>query len=558
MKRRRLVLKIPKDGGGSHRKDAQVLAALYGLVHDLARTPDLQTIADCFFSHGRQLFDAEYGFLLLAESSGSELRGLAAYGPHTEGFADEIIQVRDEMAPTAVAFRQRRPVIVPDVAASPQVSERLRRKYHFVKSMWVVPLMNGTQEIGILTLGYATHRQPTAKELQLLPLLGDEAALAIAQRQREDELRQSEARLRVMFEKNRAVKLLIDPESGAILDANPAAADFYGYTRDDLRRMRITDLNVLPPAQVAAAMAQAVGEQQLSFRFQHRLASGALREVEVYSSPLLLHDRPLLYSIIHDVTDRVRAEEELRTLNTELEQRVVARTADLQWALSELQQLTRIAAHDLQEPVRVITSYVQLLAQNYQDRLDPEAHDLITTIVAGTKRLQRLMLDLLAYSEVSIRQLESTWVDCETLMTTIFADLRGAIADRGAVITHDLLPTVWGDAALLQLVFRNLIHNGIKFNDHAPPSVHVSADRLAGAWRFAIADNGTGIEPQLAERIFLPFQRLHVREPYPKPGIGLALSKKIIDRHGGRIWVESTPGQGSTLYFTLAEPDPEQ
>ena len=107
-------------------------------------------------------------------------------------------------------------------------------------------------------------------------------------------------------------------------------------------------------------------------------------------------------------------------------------------------------------------------------------------------------------------------------------------------------------------MFRNLIHNGIKFNDHAPPSVHVSADRLAGAWRFAVADNGTGIAPQLAERIFLPFQRLHVREPYPKPGIGLALSKKIIDRHGGHIWVESTPGQGSTLYFTLAESDSEQ
>src|SRR5262249_22990677 len=145
------------------------------------------------------------------------------------------------------------------------------------------------------------------------------------------------------------------------------------------------------------------------------------------------------------------------------------------------------------------------------------------------------------------------WVACEILVAHVRVDVRGALVDRGAIIPHDRLPKVWGDFHLLQLVFRNLIHNGIKFHDRTPPSVHVRAERLVGVWRFAVRDNGAGITPQLAERIFLPFQRLHVREPYPKPGIGLALCKKIIERHGGRIWLDSQSSGGATFYFTLAD-----
>ncbi len=535
----------------SSLEDAPVLALPYQFMHDLARAPDFTALANALFGHGHQLLDAQYGFLLFANSNATELRGVAAYGPHTEDFTNEIIQLQEDLALTTLAFQQQRPTIITNTTTSPQVSERLRQKYHFVKSAWIVPLMNGTQAIGIWILGYAYQRLPTTKEEQLLHLLSDEAAFALERKRGEEELRQSEARHRVMFEKNRAVKLLIDPESSAIVDANPAAADFYGYSKDQLCHMRITDLNILPSEQLALALKQAVAERKSAFRFQHRLASGAIREVEVYSSPLLLHDRPVLYSIIHDVTERIRAEEEIQRLNAELEQRVTARTADLQWAIAELQQLTRIAAHDLQEPVRTISAYLQLLTQNYQDKLDADAHDLMTTISEATKRLQRLMLDLLAYAEVSTREMEFTSVDCETLVTTVLADLRGAIADRGAVITHDPLPRIWGDAGLLHLVFRNLIHNGIKFHSQALPSVHVSAALLDDAWTFTVSDNGVGIAPHLAEKIFLPFQRLHTHEPYPKPGIGLALCKKIIERHHGCIWVDATFAQGATFHFLV-------
>jgi PAS domain S-box-containing protein len=545
----------PKRSKGSYnfiRKDTQGLAALYGLVRDLTRAPDLTAIADCLFGHSRQLLGAEFGFLLLAENSGTELRGIAAYGPHTDSFLHETVRV-DELAPIALAFQQRQSLIIVDLPTSLQLSEDWRKKYHFVNSAWLVPLMSGAQAVGLLILGYTAPRQPTAKELRLLQLLGDEAALSLEQKRYDKAMRQSETLYRLMFEKNRAVKLLIDPESGAILEANPAAADFYGYSQEDLRRMRMSDLNVWPSAQATSGLPPLVDEPRSSFRFQHRLASGIIREVEVYSSSFLVDKRSLVHSVIHDVTEQVYTEKELRTLTADLKQQVDAQAAKSQWALSELQQFMRIASHDLQEPVQVIATYTQLLAQNSQDRLNAEAYELITTITESTKRLQRLMLDLLAYSEGSTRQMEYAWVDCETLIVNVLADLRGAIADRGATITHTLLPEVWGDTPLLQLVFRNLIHNGVKFHDRAPPSVHVSAERLDGAWRFAVQDNGAGVAPQLAERIFLPFQRLHVREPYPKPGIGLALSKKIIERHGGRIWLESQSGGGTTFYFTLPD-----
>jgi light-regulated signal transduction histidine kinase (bacteriophytochrome) len=257
-----------------------------------------------------------------------------------------------------------------------------------------------------------------------------------------------------------------------------------------------------------------------------------------------------------DITERKQAEEAIRTLNTELEQRVTERTAELQWTIAELQQLTRFAAHDLQEPVRIVTSYVYLLAARYRGKLDEEADKFIQYTVDGMKRLQRLLLDLLAYSEASTQRLEYTAVDGEALVAGALADLRGSIVDRGAVITHDPLPVVWGDETQLRIVFRNLISNGIKFHNGSPPWVYIAATQKNSLWVFSVQDNGVGVEPQDSERIFLIFQRRHAKEPYPKPGVGLAICKKIIERHGGRIWVESTFGKGATFYFTLPVKSP--
>jgi light-regulated signal transduction histidine kinase (bacteriophytochrome) len=259
--------------------------------------------------------------------------------------------------------------------------------------------------------------------------------------------------------------------------------------------------------------------------------------------------------VTRDMTSRRQAEEEIRQLNTELEQRVVQRTVQLQRTTEDLQQFARIAAHDLQEPLRQIMNYVQLLSHRYQGKLDANADEFIGYAIAGAKRLQQLILDLQAYTEIETRPQTLTTVDSEALLAGALGDLRGSIAERGATVTHDALPLVWGDAAQLQIVFRNLLSNGIRFRDTQPPHVHISATPQGQEWRFAVQDNGIGIALQDQEQIFTVFKRLHHQEPYPKPGVGLAVCKRIIERHGGKIWVDSAPGQGATFFFTLPAPE---
>jgi PAS domain S-box-containing protein len=239
------------------------------------------------------------------------------------------------------------------------------------------------------------------------------------------------------------------------------------------------------------------------------------------------------------------------TERKDMEDKLNRQAVELQWMLAELQQFARLATHDLQEPLRMVTCYVQLLAQRYHNRLDENAERWITYAVEGSKRLQRLILDLLAYHEIGTQMQKLTSVECESVLTGALTDLRGSIAERGAIVTHDPLPTVWGDASQLQVLFRNLISNGIKFHRQEPPHVHISATHTENTAVFSVRDNGVGIEPQHIERLFLVFQRLHSQEPYPKPGVGLAMCRKIVRGHGGRIWIESESGKGTTFFFTI-------
>jgi PAS domain S-box-containing protein len=218
----------------------------------------------------------------------------------------------------------------------------------------------------------------------------------------------------------------------------------------------------------------------------------------------------------------------------------------------ELEQFAYVASHDLQEPLRMISSYTQLLARRYKDRLDSDAHDFIRYAVSGASRMQQLINDLLAYSRVGTRGKERQLVDCSELLGEAIANLQAAIQSSGALVTNDELPQVWVDKTQLVQVFQNLICNGLKFRGQEPPRVHISASPGANdEWTFSVRDNGIGIDPRFHQRIFVIFQRLHGIEQYSGTGIGLAICKKVVERHGGRIWVESEPGTGTTFYFTL-------
>ena len=230
---------------------------------------------------------------------------------------------------------------------------------------------------------------------------------------------------------------------------------------------------------------------------------------------------------------RVQAEEELARSNVELE------------------QFASAASHDLQEPLRMVTSYAQILADDYKDRLDSDADRYINYVVDGASRMKVLIDDLLAYSRIGSQAAPLEPVDCNAVLQLVLGDLAGAIDDGGARVTHDPLPEVMGDGTQLAQVFQNLISNGIKFRGEALPHVHVSTKQAEGDWVFSVRDNGIGIDPRHYERIFQMFQRLHHRSQYPGTGIGLALCNKVVQRHGGRIWVESEPGSGSAFCFTI-------
>ena len=267
----------------------------------------------------------------------------------------------------------------------------------------------------------------------------------------------------------------------------------------------------------------------------------------------------LVYRAIQkETSDRKQAEASLKKLNEELEHRVQERTTELKDANTnllrsnrELEQFAYVASHDLQEPLRAINSYTQLLARKYQGNLDAKADKYIGYIVEGATRMQQLINDLLSFSRVGTKAKEFEAIACEAVLSKVLSNLRVAITESRSVVTHDPLPTVMGDEIQLIQLFQNLIGNAIKFHREEPPRVHISAQQSKNEWVFSVRDNGIGMEAEYFDRIFTIFQRLHSKSEYPGTGIGLAVCKKIVERHGGRIWLESTLGVGTTFHFTI-------
>lgn len=282
-----------------------------------------------------------------------------------------------------------------------------------------------------------------------------------------------------------------------------------------------------------------------------------------------------------DITARKQAEDALRQAHDALEKRVQERTRELMesnqrleqeiverkrteavlaWhsqelarSNAELEQLAYIASHDLQEPLRMVASYMQLVERRYKDRLDADGHEFIHYAVDGARRMQALIDDLLKYSRIGTRGKPMREVDCAAVVRTVMQSLRISIAETGARIAYASLPTVVGDEMQLTQLFQNLIANAIKFRRGCPPEIDIRADSEEGFWRISVRDNGIGINAEYFGRIFEMFQRLHGNKVYPGNGIGLTICRKIVERHGGRIWVESTPGKGTAFIFTLSK-----
>jgi PAS domain S-box-containing protein len=376
----------------------------------------------------------------------------------------------------------------------------------------------------------------------------------------EEALRQVQEAFRSAFEDAPIGMALfsVDPaEDGRLLQVNSSLCEITGYSSVELLGTSLHAItHPLDQENELALSHDLLSGEIPNYQLEKRYLRGDGNVVWVMHNASTVHDTSgrLLYGIaqVQDITERKRAEEGLARVAAELEHRA----GELERSNSDLAQFAYVASHDLSEPLRMVSSYVQLLARRYQGQLDSDADEFIEFAVDGVNRMQRLIEDLLAYSRVGTSEYELEEVDCSVLVEDTLAGMRTTIGDSGAIVTHDDLPTVRGDQSQLRQLFQNLISNGIKFVEDGPPRIHVSAQREGKAWRFCVADNGIGIDPQHADRIFAVFKRLHSREAYAGSGIGLSICKRIVERHQGRIWIEPNEGGGTRFCFTIPDSKP--
>jgi PAS domain S-box-containing protein len=338
---------------------------------------------------------------------------------------------------------------------------------------------------------------------------------------------------------------VIDPETGHFLDVNETTCRRLGYQRREMLSMSVADVDAGAIGTDPSAWRNSIEiVRQSGFRVVetlHKRKDGSTFPVEVSVQYVKL-DRDYLIASVRDITERKQAEQKIKEYTQELE-----RSND------ELQQFAYVASHDLQEPLRAVVGCIQMIDESNTGAFDERSRELMGHVIDGAKRMQMLINDLLAYSRVGSKGISRKQIDVAEMVKKAMHQLSVAIAESGAVITIDSLPTMWADPVQITQLFQNLIANAIKFRTELHPQIHVSAQQIDGEMIFSVRDNGIGIAPEYHEKIFGIFRRLLSRRDYPGTGIGLAICKKIVERHEGRIWVESGDGEGANFRFKLNE-----
>ena len=342
--------------------------------------------------------------------------------------------------------------------------------------------------------------------------------------------------------KSMAETLMVIDTDGTIQRVNQAAISLLGYERHELIGRSAGDL-FEEGVDVLSLLKQSELNDVIR-RVDTSVVTKDGRHVAVSLSGSVMCDEDGeiqgMVFVAQDITERKQTQEILER-----------QTQELARSNSELEQFAWVASHDLQEPLRMVASYTQLLSKRYKGKLDADADDFIAFAVDGATRMRRLINALLELSRVGMRGKDFEATDCEAIYDRTLVNLQGLVEESGAVVTHDRLPTVMGDVTQLGQLFQNLIANAIKFRGDEQLTVHVGAEQRNGHWEFCVRDNGIGIDPEYAERIFVVFQALHGKGDRPGTGIGLSICKKIVELHGGRIWVKSQPDEGAAFYFTL-------
>jgi len=354
------------------------------------------------------------------------------------------------------------------------------------------------------------------------------------------DIKQSKELFRILFYRSPIGTYII--QNGHFQLVNRQLAYILGYEEDEL--IGKPSLSFVLAEDRDAVRENAVrmlkGGGSLGYEFRIINKQAKIKWVMETVVPIYYRRKRATLGSLIDVTERKQMEERLQQI-----------TAEMQRSNTELEQFAYVISHDLQEPLRMVSSYTQLLAKRYSNKLDADADEFISYAVNGAKRMQTLLHDLLEYSRVGTRGKPFSPVNCEHVVEQAMANLKIAIKECSASVSYDTLPTVIGDEGQLVRLFQNLIGNALKFRQDEAPQVQITAQRRNNIVTFSIKDNGIGIDPQHSQSIFEIFRRLHTREEYPGTGMGLAICKKIVERHGGHISVQSQPGQGSTFYFSV-------
>ena len=454
--------------------------------------------------------------------------------------------------PTGTAIRTGQPCLCRNMLTDPRFApwraEASKRGY--VSSV-ALPLLTEGRAFGALTIYARKANSFSEDEVKLLTDLAGDLAYGItalrlraAKARAEEAQRQSEERYRGLVELS--PEAVFVNRNDRIVLVNPAALQLFGASRAE-QLLGTSPFELFHP-DYHALVRERVGKMLAGQRvpvIEEKIVrlDGVAVDVEVWGSPVTDQGEGAVQVLLRDITERKRAQAALQRTSD-----------DLKRSNRDLEQFAYVASHDLQEPLRAIGGYVKLLEHRFPDKLDTKARDYIAGAFDGATRMERLISDLLAFSRVAVRGDAFLPADLEDALGQALRNLEAGINSAQATVAHDPLPTLSVDAGQIRQLFQNLIGNALKFHSEQPPRIHIGTLRQDGRWVFSVRDNGIGIDPQYYEKIFQIFQRLHTRKNYPGTGIGLAICKKIVERHGGTIWVESHPGQGATFYFSIPDP----
>jgi len=527
----------------------------------------------------------EQGYIRLKDPTTDDL-SLAAHRGISPRYVESLLNNRRVSGKSQQVFRSGEPLVVNDVESG-DIREEIRREG--TRALVWVPLKVRGVIVGIMNVSTTRSAPFEPRDVELLKATGNVIGVSLENARLFREAEQRNHQLQSLYAVASAAARSLD--TGVLMQvALETTIEILGvdagrfYVIDEQSgRLRLAAHHGIPEHELARIAEYAMGEgivgriatESRPLMFSDiesdpsylSVARGAIGQRLGFRSagglPITVKDRTV--GVVYVYGRRVR---EFSTRDIELFSAIGAqigfalensrlfgelsnKAAELERSNSELQNFAYIASHDLQEPLRMVASYMQLLSRRYKGKLDSDADEFIRFAVDGAQRMQSLINALLSYSRVGTQGKAFELTDCEKVLDGTLASLKKAIEESDAEITRGALPTVMGDPAQLGQLFQNLIGNAIKFRNHGRPAVRIAAERRGKEWLFSVADNGIGIDAKYAERVFVMFQRLHSKDDYPGTGIGLAVCKKIVERHGGKIWVESVPGAGSRFYFTI-------